>query len=83
MRANNGGDTDKMPLNLAEFEKIYRIVKVCGTDKHKHYLESLGFVAGSQVQLLSKLHDYFIVLVKDTKIGIDRKMAQNIILLAE
>ena len=72
-----------MPLSLTEFNHFYIINKVCGLEKQRHYLESLGFVAGSQVQLLSKLHDYFIVLVKDTKIGIDRKMAQNIILLAE
>ncbi len=72
-----------MPLNLAEFDKKYRIAKVCGTEKHKHYLESLGFVAGSQVQILSKLHEYFVVLIKDTKVGIDRRMAQNIIVLAE
>ena len=46
-----------MPLNLAEFNTPYRISKVCGQEKQRHYLESLGFVAGSEIELLSEIHN--------------------------
>ena len=63
-----------MPLNLAEFHKIYTIARICGLDKQKHYLETLG---------LSELHGYFIVLIKESKIGLEKRLAQNVILIAE
>lgn len=33
-----------MPLNLTEFNQFYIINKICGLEKQRHYLESLGFV---------------------------------------
>ena len=64
-----------MPLNLADFNTKYRISKVCG-------LESLGFVAGSEIELLSEIHGYYVVMVKGSKIGIEKSMAKKIILYA-
>ena len=71
-----------MPLNLAEFGKVYTIGKICGLEKQRHHLETLGFVAGSEVTVLSEIHGYYVVLVKESKIGIEKKMAQSIILVA-
>ena len=71
-----------MPLNLADFNKKYRISKVCGQEKRRHYLESLGFICGSEVELLSEIHGYYIVMVKGSKIGIEKRMAKRIILHA-
>lgn len=48
-----------MPLNLADFNKKYQISKVCGQEKQRHYLESLGFICGSEVELLSEIHGYY------------------------
>lgn len=61
-----------MPLNLADFNKKYRISKVCGQEKQRHYLESLGFICGSEVELLSEIHGYYIVMVKGSKTGLKR-----------
>ena len=72
-----------MPLNLAEFHKIYTIAKICGLDKQRHYLETLGFTAGATIEVLSELHGYFIVLIKESKIGLENRLAQNVILIAE
>ena len=72
-----------MPLNLAEFHKIYTIAKICGLDKQKHYLETLGFTAGATIEVLSELHGYFIVLINESKIGLEKRLAQNVILIAE
>ena len=65
-----------MPLNLAQFNIKYKISKVCGQEKQRHYLESLGFIAGSEI------HGYYIVMVKGSKIGIEKSMAKRIILYA-
>lgn len=35
-----------MPLNLTDFNQFYVINKICGQEKQRHYLESLGFVPG-------------------------------------
>ena len=56
-----------MPLNLAEFHKAYTIAKVCGLEKQKHYLETLGFTTGSTVEVLSELYGYFVVLIKKAR----------------
>lgn len=72
-----------MPLNLADFHKEYTIAKICGLEKQRHYLETLGFTAGSTVEVLSELHGYFIVLIKESKIGLEKRLAQNVILIAE
>ena len=68
-----------MPLNLAEFHKIYTIARICGLDKQKHYLETLGFTTGATIEVLSELH----VLIKESKIGLEKRLAQNVILIAE
>ena len=71
-----------MPLSLTEFNHFYSINKVCGLEKQRHYLESLGFIAGSEIELLSEIHGYYIVMVKGSKIGIEKSMAKRIILYA-
>ena len=50
--------------------------------KDRHHLENLGFVQGRQIALLSELHGYYIVCIKDTKIGIEKHLAQKVILVA-
>lgn len=72
-----------MPLNLTEFNQFYIINKICGLEKQRHYLESLGFVPGTRVSIfLSELHGYYIVMVKGSKIGLDKDLAKKIIVFA-
>ena len=71
-----------MPLNLTIFNHLYIINKVCGQEQQRHYLETLGFVPGTEVTILSELHGYYIVMVKGSKIGIEKSMAKRIILYA-
>ncbi len=71
-----------MPLNLAEIGKLYTIHRIGGLEKEKHHLENLGFVAGQELKLISEFHGYYIVSVKDTKIGIEKHLAQKVILVA-
>ena len=71
-----------MPLNLAEIGKTYVIHRIGGLEKDKHHLENLGLVPGRELELLSELHGYYIVCVKDTKIGIEKKKKKKVILVA-
>ena len=71
-----------MPLNLADFNTKYRISKVYGQEKQRHYLESLGFVPGARISILSELHGYYLVMVKGSKIGLDKSLAKKIIVYA-
>lgn len=71
-----------MPLNLAEIGKRYTIQRIGGQDKERHHLANLGLVPGQQIEVLTELHGYYVVCVKDTKIGIDKHLAQKVIVLA-
>ena len=68
-----------MPLNLVDIGTEYTIAKICGKEKQRHYIESLGFVVDETVKVLSRLDDYYVVLIKGSKIGIDRHFAKMII----
>lgn len=72
-----------MPLNLAEVNRLYRIQKICGDDQQRHYLESLGFVENAAVRILSAFFGYYIVMIKESKIGISTEFAKMIIVEAE
>ena len=42
-----------MPLNLAVIGIDYIVQKTCGNEAERHHLESLGFVEGASVCILS------------------------------
>ena len=68
-----------MPLNLVDPGVEYTIQKILGKEKQRHYLESLGFVPGEKVQVLSTFGSYYVVRVKGTTIGLDESSAKTII----
>lgn len=71
-----------MPLNLAELGKLYTIHRIGGQEKERHHLENLGLIPGQELRLISEFHGYYIVSVKDARIGIEKHLAQKVILLA-
>lgn len=76
----NGGI---MPLNLADIGTPYIIQKICGKEGQRHHLESLGLVENTEICILSSFFGYFVVRVKDSKIGIDKDLAKMIIVRDE
>lgn len=68
-----------MPLNLAIIGANYIVQKTCGDEDERHYLESLGFVEGASICILSAFFGYYIVRIKDSKIGIGKDLAKMII----
>ncbi|MBQ2642260.1 MAG: ferrous iron transport protein A [Eubacterium sp.] len=67
-----------MPLALAEQGKENTIVKVDGKPETKKFLESLGFVTGSQVSVVAKQGGNVIVNVKNSRVAIGADMANLI-----
>lgn len=72
-----------MPLNLADIGTDYLIQKICGDEEERHHLESLGFVEGASVCILSAFFGYYVVRIKDSKIGIGKDFAKMIIVQSE
>ena len=67
-----------MPLTFAEIGETNVVKRVSGKPEVKKHLEDMGFVAGSVVELVSKIDDNVIVKVKDTRIAISSEMATKI-----
>ena len=68
-----------MPLIMLDSGVKKRIVKVSGKEKVRRFLESLGFVEGAEVSVVSELAGNMIVNVKDSRVAIDRELARCIL----
>ncbi len=68
-----------MPLCMVSDGESFLIKKITGNEETRRFLENLGFVAGTQVSLISKICGNIIVQVKDSRVAISREMAQKII----
>ena len=67
-----------MPLSLANTGEEYIVKRIAGRNDVKQHLENLGFVPGSNVKLVSKSGGNVIVKIKESRIAINREMAQKI-----
>lgn len=67
-----------MPLTMARSGEINYIKKVGGNEETKRHLETLGFVVGGAVTVISSLNGNLIVNVKDSRVAISREMANKI-----
>lgn len=68
-----------MPLTMAKAGEKMVIKKINGRDEAKRFLESLGFVIGTNVTVVSELGGNIILNVKESRIAIDKTMANRII----
>jgi len=68
-----------MPLILATKGNEMNIKKITGNDETKKFLNSLGFVAGEKVKIISELGGNLIINVKDSRVALDKGMASRII----
>ena len=67
-----------MPLVLAGIDEENVIKKVGGKPEVKKHLENLGFVAGTNVIIISSMGGNIIVKVKESRIAISEEMARKI-----
>ena len=68
-----------MPLNLADKNKIYIIQRIVGNKDMVHRLQSLGFVVGGKISVLSEINGNYVVVIKDIKIGLAKEYVKRII----
>jgi ferrous iron transport protein A len=68
-----------MPLSMARTGEKNLIKRVGGNDDIRHFLASLGFIAGSDVTLVAKNCGNIIVNVKESRIAISQEMANKIL----
>ena len=68
-----------MPLTMANQDESFLIKKITGKEEVRRFLENLGFVAGTEVSVVSKICGNVIVQVKDSRVAISKEMAQKII----
>ncbi len=68
-----------MPLTMARIGEPSSIKQINGKDATKKFLESLGFVVGECVTIISELGGNIIVSIKNSRIAVDKSMAQRII----
>ncbi len=68
-----------MPLTMANQEDKFLIKKISGKEEVRRFLENLGFVAGAEVSVVSKMGGNVIVQIKESRVAISKEMAQKII----
>ena len=67
-----------MPLTMAETGRELEIRRIGGKEETRRFLESLGFVMGGFVNVVSMTGGDLIVKVKDSRVAISREMASRI-----
>ena len=67
-----------MPLGMANVGDVNIIKKITGRDDVRQHLAELGFVVGGEVRVISELGGNLILSVKDSRIALDRGLANRI-----
>ena len=69
-----------MPLTMAKTGETVTIRKISGKDEVRQHLAELGFVVDSDVTVVSEIAGNLILQVKDSRIALDKTMANRIII---
>ena len=67
-----------LPLTMASQGEPMTIKKIGGKQETKKFLETLGFVVGGTVTVVSEIGGNMIVNVKDSRVAIGKDMANKI-----
>ena len=69
-----------MPLTMAKSGERVTIKKITGKDEIRQHLAELGFVVDSDITVVSEIAGNLIVQVKDSRIALDKSMANRIMI---
>ena len=69
-----------MPLSMAKPGETVTIRKITGKDEVRQHLAELGFVVDSAVTVVTELSGNLILQVKDSRIALDKTMANRIMI---
>ena len=67
-----------MPLSMAKPGETVTIRKITGKDEVRQHLAELGFVVDGTVTVVNEIAGNLILQVKDSRIALDRTMANRI-----
>ena len=67
-----------LPLTMASQGEPMTIKKIGGKQETKKFLETLGFVVGGTVTVVSEINGNMIVNVKDSRVAIGKDMSNKI-----
>ena len=67
-----------IPLTMMKSGDRVVVGRISGADEVKKHLEDLGFVVGTQVEIISAHDGDVIVKVRDSKLAITKEMAAKI-----
>ena len=67
-----------MPLTMANAGEENIIKRVGGKEETRRFLETLGFVVGAAVTVISQVEGNIIVNIKDSRVAIGKDMANKI-----
>ena len=68
-----------MPLSMVQEGAPNVIKKIGGKEDTRRFLETLGFVVGGVVTVVSQIDGNMIVNVKDSRVAIGKDMANRIL----
>ena len=71
-----------MPLNFLKFGEKANITKVSAKAELRHRLETLGFVEGALVKVLSESGGDYIIEVKGSQVALNHQVALHIMVNA-
>ncbi len=69
-----------MPLTMAKEGETVTIQRITGKDEVRQHLAELGFVPNTQVTIVSEMAGSLILKVKDSRIALDKAMANRIMI---
>ncbi|PKL13202.1 MAG: ferrous iron transport protein A [Spirochaetae bacterium HGW-Spirochaetae-8] len=67
-----------MPLTFMKIGESACIKRVIGKDDTQRFLGSLGFTTGQSVTIIAQSGGNLILSVKDSRVALDKSMAQRI-----
>ena len=67
-----------MPLTMLNPGESASIVRVGGNEETKRFLENLGFVAGSEVNVISSNEGNIIAQIKESRVAVSKGIANKI-----
>ncbi|MFR8664552.1 MAG: FeoA family protein [Ruthenibacterium sp.] len=69
-----------MPLTMARPGETVTIRKITGRDEVRQHLAELGFVVDGTVTVVSEIAGNLILQVKDSRIALDKSMANRVMI---
>ena len=69
-----------MPLTMSKAGETVTIQKITGKDEVRLHLAELGFVVGSDVTVVNEIAGNLIVQVKESRLALDKTMANRILI---